>query len=389
MEEDESRGFRETGLFVCDRCIGDSALGEVVVQAAVHEPCSYCAREPSAPLDAVLERMLEAIRFEFRPASEESPPWDSAEGGYQAHEVWFPELLFDAMDDDFGDDRVRVDIEAALRPFDEAWFERDWYALRPHQQLVASWQRFSTAVRRRPNPMLRPPAPTSPDPDAWAEPEEMLDAIADVLANFPAAVRSLGVGTPIWRGRAGSHSPTAAGLGPPPAGTRVAGGRMNQAGQIFFYGALARDVALREVAYRSRGSLITVGPFEAATDLAFLDLSASALRLPSVFDIGAQAGRTTVRFLRDFAELISLPAADKHARGYFPTQMVTEYVRTELGAHLGQAVDGILYPSARAAGGANAVLFFGAEACGDLGSPVTSGVRLLLDSSRVAEVRTA
>jgi len=132
------------------------------------DPCSYCGREPSAPLDAVLEHMLEAIRFEYRPASEESPPWDSAEGGYQAHEVWFPELLYEEMDNDFGDDRVRGDIEAALLPYDDAWFERDWYALRPAEQLVYSWRRFATAVQRRPSPLQRPPARPSDDPDAWA-----------------------------------------------------------------------------------------------------------------------------------------------------------------------------------------------------------------------------
>jgi hypothetical protein len=388
MEEDEARGFRQTGAFVCTRCIGDSALQEVVTDAAEDEPCSYCASIPSASLDTVLDHMLQAIRLEYRPASEESPPWENAEGGYQARDVWFPELLFAQMDDDFGDERVRKDIEAALLRFDEAWFERDWYALRPHQQLVYSWRRFATAVQRRGTPLLRPPAPPSSDPDVWAEPEDMLDVIADVVADLPAAIRVLGAGTRIWRGRPNSHSATVAGLGPAPAGTPVEGGRMNQAGQIFFYGALDLDTAVREVAYKTRMSLVTVGPFEAANDVTFLDLSGIGLRLPSIFDLAAQSGRITVRFLREFADLISLPAADKHPRGYFPTQMVTEYVRAELGAHLGQAIDGILYPSARSAG-SNAVLFFGAEACADPASPRTGAVRLVLEAGGVVEVKTA
>jgi RES domain-containing protein len=388
MEEGEARGFRQTGLSVCAACIGDNTLGEFVIEVAEDEPCGYCGTEPAASLDNVLEHMLEAIRFEFRPASEESPPWDSAEGGYQAPAVLFPELLFDEMDEDFGDERVRQDIEEALLPFDEAWFERDWYALRPHQQLVYSWRRFATAVQRRSTPLLRPPARPSDDPDAWAEPEDVLDVIAAVVANLPAAIRTLGAGERIWRARPNSHSATAAALGPAPAGTLVEGGRMNQAGQIFFYGALDRDTAVREATHKSGATLVTVGPFEAAIALTFLDLSGTNLRLPSVFDLAAQGGRTTVRFLREFAGLISLPAADKHPRGYFPTQMVTEYVRTRLGAHVGRTIDGILYPSARSAG-SNAVLFLGGEACADLGAPPPSGVRLLLDASDVAEVRTA
>jgi hypothetical protein len=387
MEEDDARGFRQTGAFVCARCIGDSALQEVVNDTAEDEPCSYCASVPSTPLDAVLAHMLDAIRLEYRPASEESPPWENAEGGYQAHDVWFPELLFDQMDDDFGDDRVRADIEHALFPYDEAWFERDWYALRPHQQLVYSWRRFATAVQRRPTPLLRPPAPPSEDPDVWAEPDEMLDVIAEEVAKLPAAVREIPAGARIWRGRPGSRSHDAAGLGPPPPGTDVPGGRMNQVGQIFFYGALDRDTAVREVAHKPGTRLVTVGPFELATALTFLDLSGTRLELPSIFDMAAQAGRTTVRFLREFADLISLPPADTRPRGYFPTQMVTEYVRTELGRHLGIAIDGVLYPSARAAG-STAVLFFGAEGCGDLGSPVAGALRLLLDVAGVVEVRT-
>ena len=387
MDEDDSRGFRATGTFVCAVCIGDRVLGEVVAGHAEAQLCSYCARLPSASLDTVLAHMLEAIRLEYRPASEESPPWESAEGGYQAPTVSFPELLFDEMDDDVGDEGVRDDIEAALLPYDEAWFERDWYALRRHQQLIYSWRRFATVVQRRPRPVLRPPAPLSEDPDVWAEPDKVLEVIAEEIAKLPPAIREFPAGARLWRGRAGVHKHSAAGLGPPSPGIRVPGGRMNQEGQIFFYGALDRDTAVREVAHKPGTTLVTVGPFELATETTFLDLSGANLTLPSIFDLSAQVGRATVRFLQEFAHDISLPSADTHPRGYFPTQMVTEYVRTELGRHLGVAIDGILYPSARASG-SNVVMFFGEEVCADLGSPPTVGVRLLLDAGGVVEVPT-
>jgi hypothetical protein len=381
MEEDFERGFTSTGANVCGDCIGDSVLAEFVESVAEDEPCTYCGHETSAALDDVLEHMLEAVRLEYRPASEESPPWDSAEGGYQAREVWFPELLWEEMDDDFGDERVRDDIESALMPFSEPWFERDFYALRPHQQLLYSWRRFAIAVQQRRSPTIRPPSRPSDDPDVWVEPSDMLDTIAERLGDLPTAIRTLQAGTALWRARGGTHPGTAAELGPPPAGTHVLGGRMNQPEQIFFYGAVDSDTAVRETAYKSGASLVTVGRFQTVRELVCLDLTGSGLKLPSIFDLAAQAGRTTVRFLREFGALISLPAADKHPRGYFPTQAVTEYVRTELGSHLGVEIHGMLYPSARAPG-TNAVLFVDSQACADDGALQTPATRLVLIEAR-------
>ena len=41
-----------------------------------------------------------------------------------------------------------------------------------------------------------------------------------------------------------ARPPSAAGLGPLPAGTAVGGGRIDQAGQILFYSALDHDTAV-------------------------------------------------------------------------------------------------------------------------------------------------
>ena len=80
LEEETGRGFVSTGQEICPSCIGDSALGHVVRAVATQDLCSFCGNAGTAPLDDVLEHALEALRLEYLPASEESPPWDGREG---------------------------------------------------------------------------------------------------------------------------------------------------------------------------------------------------------------------------------------------------------------------------------------------------------------------
>lgn len=117
MEEEFERGFASTGKQICRACAGEVALADVIGELADDEvACSYCDRAPAGPLDELIAHMLEAIRLEHRPASEESPPWESREGGYQARAYDVRDLLFYELREDFGSPEVLRDIEDALIP---------------------------------------------------------------------------------------------------------------------------------------------------------------------------------------------------------------------------------------------------------------------------------
>lgn len=123
-----------------------------------------------------------------------------------------------------------------------------------------------------------------------------------------------------------------------------------------------------DVSDRETGASIgLVGPFRTTHRMTLLDPTARSLHEPSIYDQGRQHGRIGVRFLRAFAGEIALPVRRSASPRYIPTQLVTEYVRTELAATTGAPVDGIVFPSSCVSGD-NVVLFVGSECCSDLGS---------------------
>jgi hypothetical protein len=384
LEEEFERGFRATGQWICRACAGEDALGEVIDEVADdHESCSYCDQAPAGSLDDLILHMLKAIRLEYRSASEESPSWDGREGGYQAPEYYLIDLLFDELREEFGSRQVYEGITEAIVPYLEPWFEREWYALRPDEQILASWQRFARlAIRRRPS-TPRPPFPASSDPDEWIDPQDILDTISDSIADLPGIYRVIAAGTPLWRARRGPWPGgfrSAKDLGPPLAGTKLRGGRMNRENEIWFYGAFERRTAIAEISRPNSPGYVSVGAFATTRRSTVLDLTGRGLALPSIYDLSSQHLRIIVRFLAAFAREISQPVRRRGSPQYIPTQLVTDYVRTELKGRTGHVVDGIAFPSARIDGN-NVVLFVGAEACSDEGQgSATTFLTLAADS---------
>ena len=114
--------------------------------------------------------------------------------------------------------------------------------------------------------------------------------------------------------------------------------------------------------------------------MALLDLSDEALELPCIFDLGHQAGRLAALFLHGFAKDIAKPIDDSDRYRYRPTQLMTEFIRTELPARIGRPIDGVIYPSARGEG-RNVVLFHGRSACILKGDRPTKRTRLAFDGA--------
>lgn len=358
LEEQEARGFGETLKNVCGSCLPDPALASTIIDSAEDQPCSYCGEAPSAPLDEVLSHILEALRAEYRPWSEENPGWDQEDKTYTVPDFWLPDLIFDHMQGDWHP-AIEDDITGAVVDA-EPWFERDAYVLRPHEQLMLSWRRFAAVLERRRSREKRPTSRPSRDPDERISTEATLDAIGAELLEFPAAFGTMPARTRMWRARNGDHH-TVAGLGPLPADRRGPDGRMSPAGVNWFYGTSDRDTALLE---KNRPGVdpMSVGTFSTVRPVVVLDLTGEGLPVPSIFDLGAQRGRVAAFFLAEFAAEISKPVRSSASPRYYPTQVVTEYIRTELVSPDGDPIEGILYPSTRGPG-INVVLFHGADAC--------------------------
>jgi RES domain-containing protein len=375
LEEIEARGFNDTGAYACATCLDDPALGDVIGAALEDEECSYCEAPRSASLDVVLAHMLQALRLEYLPWSEENPGWDNEDGVYTAHDYWVVDLVFDHLDGEW-DPRIWDDVARALADADP-WFDRNAYAIRDHEQLVLSWRRFAHVVKARKRRILRPRSAASDDPDEWIGTNLTVDFIGGALADLPAVVRTIPAGTALWRARYRAWD-SVADLGPVPGHTKKKPGRMTPPGLNWFYGASDLETAVLETVDAKRLEPMSVAAFRAVRGIPVLDLTGEGLRLPSIYDLDLQAGRATVLFLRSFAAEISQPVEDDPAIDYLPTQVVTRYISQELPDLLARPVEGIMYPSS-AGRGVNVVLFHGSGACLDPGQPEQPESRLRLD----------
>lgn len=119
------------------------------------------------------------------------------------------------------------------------------------------------------------------------------------------------------------------------------------------------ETAVRETA-KAPGAF-AIGTFKTLRDATILDL-ASVPPIPSIFtqvpDTLEYDPRPPAIFLNYFAYELSKPIArdDRIHVEYIPSQVVTEYFRTEF-LHEGRRIDGMRYRSARHAGHSSLVIF--------------------------------
>lgn len=75
MEEIESRGWADSDSTVCSACVHDEALVAAVVDYGGTGVCNFCGATPpvaSAPLEVILDLVVNGIRFEYEDPIEQS-----------------------------------------------------------------------------------------------------------------------------------------------------------------------------------------------------------------------------------------------------------------------------------------------------------------------------
>jgi hypothetical protein len=134
---------------------------------------------------------------------------------------------------------------------------------------------------------------------------------------------------------------------------------MSPPGIVMFYVSDDAETALREIA--KAPARFAIGHFRTLRDAKILDL-AGVPPVPSIFESIPDSleydPRPPAIFLNYFATELSKPIArdDRVHVDYIPTQVITEYFRTEF-LHEGERIDGIRYRSARHAEHRSLVLF--------------------------------
>lgn len=129
---EDDAGFASSGpaqgYSVCAHCFDDEHIQDFIESTVESQECDFCGRKSrtkdiAAPLDGVVDFMLEAIEREYERAVE-ALGWDGAEGGYQgAH--WDSWDMIDHIGLGLPKDDGRL-LEILVECIgDEPWCDRD------------------------------------------------------------------------------------------------------------------------------------------------------------------------------------------------------------------------------------------------------------------------
>src|SRR5260370_18941889 len=371
--DEEERGYRHVGdRSVCVMCVGDPDLVTALPPTSDPSKCAYCGREAfdasmTFSLDALLDVIASGIAFEYTHPIDELF-WD--EGAYVGEVVDTDDVL-DEIGCEIANGNLRIDIINAF--VDGQWCRRDYFRLPVDEPLLAGWHKFSAQVmHERRYLFLSPVSREGLDVDSEIpDAPETLDGIGRAVLEvglarrFPAGERWVRA-----RGHYPANAPSgAADLGPATK-EKAAANRISAAGIPMFYGAREKSTAIAEgssVPQDSRYPRATVGPFVSARPAILIALTGLP-SIPSWFDAYRRRLRAPIRFLSEFVKRLSAPTATDGLEhlDYVPTQVVTEWFRHVFTTEVGERVDGIVYPSARASGGICCVLFVDRDACTDV-----------------------
>jgi hypothetical protein len=85
--EDMERGWSSAeDRYICEKCVGDSDLRQLVNDNLESDTCSYCENTGTriaAPLDVITERVFEAMNLLYQDYDEAGFPWPEDEHGMQ------------------------------------------------------------------------------------------------------------------------------------------------------------------------------------------------------------------------------------------------------------------------------------------------------------------
>jgi len=363
MMQEEEQGWRFREGNVCDRCISEPYLRDMVRSRASELDCSFCGRSSrkaaiSVPFNDLMEVIGGAISQYFDYAVN-CLGYCSAEGGYLGTTYQSYDIVHDDMiPAPSENDEVLSAIVDSLG--DEIWCDRDPYSLTGVERYSISWEEFCETVKHS----VRYFFGFQEVPDQYSESipiPEMLDALrdiidrADLISRFP-------TGSQFFRVRVHERLEVCDNwrpLGSPPP-EKALSSRMSAAGISVFYGATDMATAKAEMTASLSASdrrILTGSIWTNTRPLNILDLS--KLPKPPSFYARVRYDRDHLLFLREFVESITLPVQHdgREHIDYIPSQIVTEYFRHRYILADKSRLDGIVYPSAQKKHGRAIVIF--------------------------------
>jgi RES domain-containing protein len=360
--EAEERGWDAPDKAVCDRCLEDEYLRQLIADNADHNRCDYCGRRSkkaiAAPVEVLMAPIAHALYSHFADPASAGLPRDDGEWVGGDSITCTLDALYSLPLNGHAD--LVDDVSGAFS--NDAWYpcaNGHWLDDPRHVELGYAWEGFVHAIKTRTRYFFQQPAPDENEFDHQRplSPLELLKWIGDAASGL-GLVKVVTAGNVVFRVRpcgAGVEYASLEEVGPPPTGLAGAG-RMNPAGISYLYTAFDSQTALAEVLPRPpcRAAIATL---RLRSEVRVLDLTALP-DIPSIFDEDVAERRQVLLFLNRFVHAITQPVlrdGSEHI-DYVPSQVVSEYF-SQVHRFDGHCLAGIVYPSAVRDGGKNAVLF--------------------------------
>jgi hypothetical protein len=382
IEQGELGFFAEPGHCVCDQCVDDYGLEDVIRENATQPECSFCGRRESDPIaadtDLILRHIAQCIKRGWDRPEAVLYHDPESESGYAGEVRDFEDVLAEEGESPFANGAFEQFVMEAFR--ESTWTRRDPAVLTESEALRFSWSRFKDTVKHRARFLfLLPAGPAGDEDPGW--PVRLGGAMLEELGrqiNQHDLVVGLPAGMPVHRIRvheADEHPTTARALGTPPNPV-ARQSRMSPAGIAMFYGATDEQTAYAETITREIEAA-TAATFETTREARIVDLD-NLPPVPSLFDASAEAieNRPSLGFLAGFKHDVSMQIErdDRIHIDYVPTQVVCEYVRHVFRDGNGCPVDGLAWESAQRIGGRNIVFFVENEHCLEPGEATPVGL---------------
>ena len=354
----EERGYGHCDNLVCHECVGNYALKNFIKQNGQVSTCHYCDRKrKTIKVEKLLEPIMSGIRFLY----EDAEPY-YFEKEYTCPTYFTYDLIHYELSDELKIDNpaLLVDISKTIDN-NIVWCDANPYSPKEHETELYSWHSFCELVKYKMRYIFYKGRNIVKEYDL-SNPVDILEII-DIHIQEGNFVRMLSINKDLYRGRLHQENEDikcVQGFGPPPKKLAKAN-RMSAEGIPLFYAAFEAETALKEIDNDS-SNYAAIAHFKPKRPLYVLDLlKIKRKKIPSIFDEENRQKRSSILFLKLFAEEISKKIEKAPTIEYVPTQIVTEYFRYVFESKKFGIIDGIVYPSARNESGTCIVLFMDDE----------------------------
>jgi hypothetical protein len=348
--------------YVCVNCIDEPGLRDHVESRAISRKCDFCGKGSrslfAAPLVEIASYIEDCLFAEYDHA-DNCLSYDSREGGYLWEHFDTRDLISSFID--FPNDEKGTLLRAICDIIgDNYWCKKNPYGMSESEELQFSWEEFSETIKFQKRYFF-----LNEEKSVFSK---GLLSPGEIFAELTRWIREFGLivdvpsGGRFLRARYEKYGETLAKpseLGPPRRELATQPNRMSPPGIVMLYASDDAGTALRETA-NGPGTFV-VGEFETEKLIRVLDLT-KIPDVPSLFEPVPDSleynPRPILIFLQMFAVDLAKPIArdDRVHIEYVPTQVVTEFIRTEFNDDRGN-IDGLRYGSSRHLDHSSLVLF--------------------------------